>query len=224
VIFNPPETEDNFDLSASTLDVPFSIFREQLLSLLGVPLLPTWLDAPDTGASISEWQLDTLLRRRTLENVQNSKETLESIAKLVHQIDNMPVGVGVRDDVQGALNALERVSRSIIGIQTDFAKWIFLCRFTPLATRLRLPLPIQRRRSHYPLVPFSIRVCSRCCISLPSTSMQCTRRSSFPLPYRSWQLFFGSFGGGRRRERNGMNGEMVIARMVPWLIFQPDEI
>ncbi|EIN08399.1 hypothetical protein PUNSTDRAFT_103264 [Punctularia strigosozonata HHB-11173 SS5] len=109
VIFNPPTTEGHFDLPPPTLDAPFSTFRYQLLSLLGVPPLPPWLETTDAATTITDWQLDTLLRRRALENVKNSEETLQSIAKLVHQIDNMPIGPDVRGDVQGALNALEKV-------------------------------------------------------------------------------------------------------------------
>lgn len=52
------------------------------------------------------------MRRRAEENVKGTQETLTSIVKLVDQIDNMPVKEDVRDDVQGALDALEKVRTS----------------------------------------------------------------------------------------------------------------
>ena len=58
---------------------------------------------------ITDWQLDALLRRRTLENASGSQDTLLSIIKLVNQINNMPVGEDVRDDVEYALSALTQV-------------------------------------------------------------------------------------------------------------------
>jgi phosphatidylinositol glycan class S len=59
---------------------------------------------------LTDWQLDALLRRRILENVDKSRKTLGSIVQLVDQIENMPVGVDVRGDVQDALIALDEVS------------------------------------------------------------------------------------------------------------------
>ena len=58
---------------------------------------------------ISDWQLDALLRRRTYENALESRETLGSILRLVKQIEGMPVGKDVTDDVDEALSALESV-------------------------------------------------------------------------------------------------------------------
>jgi GPI-anchor transamidase subunit S len=49
------------------------------------------------------------MRRRTLENAHGSQETLQSIVKLVDQIENMPVGQDVLGDVHNALTALEEV-------------------------------------------------------------------------------------------------------------------
>lgn len=57
----------------------------------------------------TDWQLDALLRRRAIENVKSSEETLRSIVSLVNQIENMPVGTDVQNDVQEALVALDQV-------------------------------------------------------------------------------------------------------------------
>ena len=94
------------------LSPAFSTFQDQLSTLLGVPLLPPGIaHAKDTNeVVISDWQLDALIRRRARESAEGSRQTLESIVKLVAQIDNMPVGRDVRGDVQNALSALEKVS------------------------------------------------------------------------------------------------------------------
>lgn len=83
-----------------------------MLALLGVPELPSHVElaSSDSKRLISDWQLDALLRRRTLENASGSQDTLLSIIKLVEQINNMPVKEDVRDDVEGALSALTKVT------------------------------------------------------------------------------------------------------------------
>lgn len=80
--------------------------------LLGVARLPPGLERSGLGHRdvLSDWQLDALLRRRTLENAQDSQDTLSSIVKLIDRIENMPVGDAVRDDVHNALHALTKVS------------------------------------------------------------------------------------------------------------------
>jgi phosphatidylinositol glycan class S len=91
----------------------FSLFRSQLLSLLGVPALPAnvLLSASPDGNSLplSIWQVDALMRRRTRENVEGSAQTLASIIKLVDKLENMPVGMDVKGDVLRALEQLEEV-------------------------------------------------------------------------------------------------------------------
>ncbi|CCA75868.1 hypothetical protein PIIN_09864 [Serendipita indica DSM 11827] len=76
----------------------FSTFRTQLLILLGVPALPSNVDA--------------LLRKRSRENAEGSIQTLTSIAKPIDQLDNMPVGRDVRDDVLQSLEELSLVVMS----------------------------------------------------------------------------------------------------------------
>ena len=100
--------EPTHHLDASRLRVPFTVFRHQLLSLLGVPSLPKGVHFDGPGP-FSDWQLDALVRHRARENTVNAKETLRSIIALVGQIENMPVGQDVRGDVQGALTALDNV-------------------------------------------------------------------------------------------------------------------
>jgi GPI-anchor transamidase subunit S len=102
-----PEHLGFVSLSNSELHPAFSTFSRQLLTLLGVPQLPTGIHAGKNA--LTRWQLDALLRRRAKENVENSQDTLSSIIKLVDQIENMPVGRNVRDTVQDSLSALEQV-------------------------------------------------------------------------------------------------------------------
>ncbi|TFK26595.1 hypothetical protein FA15DRAFT_667298 [Coprinopsis marcescibilis] len=110
VLYNPSEGETSKQLSSRGFQDVFGSFANQLLSLLGVPNLPAEIQRdPRDRNTISDWQLDALLRRRTLEAVAGTKETLGSFIKLVDQIDNMPIGPSVRDDVQVALSSLNKV-------------------------------------------------------------------------------------------------------------------
>ena len=94
---------------AAQVDAAFATFRAQLVTLLGVPQLPASVTARVPSGHITAWQADALLRRRARESAQEARDTLSSISRLVDQIENMPVGARVRDDVQGALQALEMV-------------------------------------------------------------------------------------------------------------------
>ncbi|CAA7264338.1 unnamed protein product [Cyclocybe aegerita] len=111
VIFNP-EKPINGDLPLKDLNVVFSSFARQMHGLLGVPQLPSDVGHSGGASVISDWQLDALLRRRTLENEAASQDTLLSIIKLVDKIENMPVKEDVRGDVEGALNALTKMRDS----------------------------------------------------------------------------------------------------------------
>lgn len=119
VVHDPP--------SLPTDDV-FPIFARQLLSLLGVSPLPAGVkysgDAP-----ISCWQLEALLRQRTLENTHSSQDTLRSILTLVDQIEGMPVGWNVKDDILDALTALDKVCPlcQILVLTTDGVVRLCLC-------------------------------------------------------------------------------------------------
>src|SRR5260221_7832938 len=110
IVIHNPQTLMKDELPPHDLDAIFSSFADQLLGLLGVPSLPPSIKCTkDAKPCITDWQLDALLRRRTLENASGSQDTLLSIIKLVNQINNMPVGEDVRDDVECALSALTQV-------------------------------------------------------------------------------------------------------------------
>ncbi|KAJ7240452.1 phosphatidylinositol-glycan biosynthesis class S protein-domain-containing protein [Mycena rebaudengoi] len=111
VIYNPsPELHSNIQLPPSAIDSVFSTFGNQLAALLGVPRLPP--DVQTDAAFLTGWQLDALLRRRALENAEGAQDTLQSIVKLVAQIENMPVGQFVKGDVQDSLTALDQMYAS----------------------------------------------------------------------------------------------------------------
>jgi len=96
-------------LSLANLSHPFTLFRSQLHSLLGVPPLPSGITHNNHNNLLSPWQLDALVRRRAIENTKGSVEALESIINLVRSIPNMPVRRDVRGDVIGALDALDSI-------------------------------------------------------------------------------------------------------------------
>ncbi|KAG9124050.1 GPI transamidase component [Ceratobasidium sp. 392] len=111
----------NTILTPRDLKPTFHLFKKQLESLLGIPALPaaTSTDLDRTsGRILTDWQLDTLLRRRTLENIRGSVQALTSIVGLVEQIENMPVGQTVRSDVLSALDELAQAHNTSQPVQT----------------------------------------------------------------------------------------------------------
>ncbi|KAG2117296.1 phosphatidylinositol-glycan biosynthesis class S protein-domain-containing protein [Suillus discolor] len=109
-ILNNELNSSSLHLSYNDLKPVFRNFATQLAALLGVPPVPLGLSME--GSFLSDWQLDALLRHRALQNVQGSQDTLHSIIKLVDQINNMPVGQVVRDDVLDALASLHEAYRT----------------------------------------------------------------------------------------------------------------
>ncbi|KAF9788052.1 phosphatidylinositol-glycan biosynthesis class S protein-domain-containing protein [Thelephora terrestris] len=106
-----PDMTSNLHMTPEHLEGIFSAFRLQLFTLLGVPELPKGVLCLD-DALPSRWQMDSLLRQRSLENVASTTETLHSIIKLVNQIENMPVKEDVKGDIQNALDTLELTYKS----------------------------------------------------------------------------------------------------------------
>ena len=102
----PSDMTSHLYTTSDHLKNTFSAFRLQLLSLLGAPELPKGVVSLDS-TPLSQWQMDSLLRQRSLENVVSTTETLHSIVKLVDQIENMPVKEDVKGDIQNALDSLE---------------------------------------------------------------------------------------------------------------------
>jgi len=107
----PSDMTSHLHMTSDHLESIFSAFRLQLFSLLGAPELPEGVVCLDC-TPLSQWQMDSLLRQRSLENVLSTKETLRSIIKLVDQIENMPVKEDVKGDLQNALDSLELAYKS----------------------------------------------------------------------------------------------------------------
>ena len=109
----PTDAPLKHHLTETELDHVFSSFQTQLRRLIGVSDLPPGVQSADPDRPLTDFQLDTLYRQRAFENAGSSKETLQSIIKLVYQIPNMPVGQDVRDDVREALSSLEVVCSTL---------------------------------------------------------------------------------------------------------------
>jgi len=107
----PSDMTSHLHMTSDHLESIFSAFRLQLFSLLGAPELPEGVVSLDS-TPLSQWQMDSLLRQRSLENVLSTTETLRSIIKLVDQIENMPVREDVKGDIQNALDSLELAYKS----------------------------------------------------------------------------------------------------------------
>ncbi|KAF8761040.1 Phosphatidylinositol-glycan biosynthesis class S protein [Rhizoctonia solani] len=123
-IMNPKsDGTANSVLTLQDLRPIFHIFRKQLEGLLGVPVLPPPVGLQLDRAAVSKqvltgWQLDTLLRRRALENIRGSVQTLNSIIDLTGQIENMPIGLSVRNDILSALEELSQTHNATHPAQT----------------------------------------------------------------------------------------------------------
>lgn len=107
----PSDVASHIHMTSDHLESVFSAFRLQLFSLIGAPELPGGVVSLDS-TPLSQWQMDSLLRQRSLENVLSTTETLHSIIKLVDQIENMPVKEDVKGDIQNALDSLELTYKS----------------------------------------------------------------------------------------------------------------
>jgi hypothetical protein len=161
-------------------------FSSQLLALLGVPPLPPTVRSVQSDSTLTDWQLDALLRRRIFENVDKSMETLGSIVQLVDQIENMPVGAGVRGDVQDALSALDKVSSYSLFILVAHISTRSRC--SPhLATRSPRLLCTLPKHSRSPPAHSSTQACWRCYTSPRSINMQCTHRCLQVLLCHFWR-------------------------------------
>lgn len=121
-ILNNEFNSSSSHLSYNDLKPIFRNFATQLAALLGVPPVPLGLSMEESSV-LSDWQLDALLRRRAFQNVQGSQDTLHSIVKLVDQINNMPVGQVVRDDVLDALASLHEAYRTAVASPALALRW-----------------------------------------------------------------------------------------------------
>jgi phosphatidylinositol glycan class S len=94
-------------LTKQDLQQPFAYFTHHLKALLGVPDEPPLLHKHNSP--LSDWQVQNLLRMRTLENIKEATETLGGIQRLVAKIREMKVGLEVQKDVEVAVGYLRQV-------------------------------------------------------------------------------------------------------------------
>lgn len=170
-----PSDAKSTRLTTYDLDPVFSIFRHQLMTLLGVPPLSGFVQ-PDSEELVTDWQLDALLRRRALENVESTKSTLQSITRLVQQIEGMPVGPDVQGDVEDALQALEQVCYNFIFDIRD-------CSHASTVRHIQLPIILRHKlcttrgmHQRLPQERFLTLACSPCFIFLQNTSTRFMHR------------------------------------------------
>lgn len=120
VIHNVDKTASvRTNLNVDDLRRPFEYFGLQLHSLLGIPPTPAaYLESHDQAAGVTvhhrptldPWQKINLLRSLTRQNIEETRGTLNSISRLVASIKEMVINKQVRGDVEGAVEALRRVS------------------------------------------------------------------------------------------------------------------
>jgi len=101
------------------------LFLNQLRSLLGIneiKFLPSDLPrnvrvlySTDSKRGITSWELDQLLRKRTVQNLVNASRTLNSLAKLVGSLPNMVVLDKIQEKVVFALECLENAYKEVNG-------------------------------------------------------------------------------------------------------------
>jgi len=102
-------------LEAADLQLPIAYFAAQLYALLGVPPVDgRYADEhlrahPKTLRPMDGWQKINFMRSIIGSNLQEATGTLISITRLVARIKEMVIKREVRVDVEGAVNALQKV-------------------------------------------------------------------------------------------------------------------
>lgn len=102
-------------LSHADLAAPFRAFSNQLRAQLAIPSLPGQPSVHKT-----QWEVQALMRARTIQNARDTAHKLGAIARQVKDLQNMRIPKAVQEDVRGALDALAQVRhrlavRSIVG-------------------------------------------------------------------------------------------------------------
>jgi len=91
-------------LSAEALKKPFHAFAAQLRHLLAVPTLPG-----EANVHKTQWEVQALMRTRTVQNAKDAVGKLGAIARQTKEIQNMRIPKAVQTDVRGALDALREI-------------------------------------------------------------------------------------------------------------------
>lgn len=116
VIVNPPIDACISTNSSMPVEVTpdestiIGVFLAQLRLLLGIPDLnpiPGATAVPLFGFKPREWELDTLLRIRAVEQLTSAKLTLQSLAQLLEEISNIVITETVGNRIKNALKFVE---------------------------------------------------------------------------------------------------------------------
>lgn len=93
-------------LSLQELQPAFMQFASSLGASHGVPTLEAFYGSSNDKVS---WEIQALMRERTLQNVHDAIQKLGAIAKQANEIQNMRIPKAVQEDVIAALDALASV-------------------------------------------------------------------------------------------------------------------
>lgn len=118
-------SEHFYNYTFNDLHPIMELFLNQLRSLLGIneiKFLPSDLPrnvrvlyGSDSLRGITSWELDQLLRKRTVQNLVNASRTLNSLAKLVGSLPNMVVLDRIQEKVVYALECLDHAYKEVNG-------------------------------------------------------------------------------------------------------------
>jgi len=91
---------------------------------MGIPELEEisradWL--PLSAVSLRHWELDSLLRVRTVEQLTSAKLTLQSLSQLLSEISNIVINDDVGDSIYQAVDRVERAAKLLKIGQLDRA-------------------------------------------------------------------------------------------------------
>ncbi|KAJ9589616.1 hypothetical protein L9F63_017201 [Diploptera punctata] len=89
------------------------VFLAQMRLLMGIPELdpvPRADRVPLLTTSLRQWELDSLFRVRTLEQLTSAKLTLQSLSQLLGEISNIVINDAVGDSIFQAVDSIERAA------------------------------------------------------------------------------------------------------------------
>lgn len=104
------DTAQKVELTQADLKAAFSSFASFLRASHGVPTLESTTGPREVVAS---WEIQALMRERTVQNIQDAIQKLGAIARQVNEIQNMRIPKAVQEDVKSALAALASVSQTL---------------------------------------------------------------------------------------------------------------
>ncbi|XP_002986510.2 GPI transamidase component PIG-S [Selaginella moellendorffii] len=194
VIWNPPGclVADNSTLrqrlNVNDLKTTMEVVVAQLRTLFGLPPVPPRRKAPKLSilfnqrTGFAEWELDLLLRRRVIADVNSTASTLASLLKLVESLPKMviqqEIGVQVTTSLEAAEKAMDagNASYEVIGNFSATAKARAEEAFFHPSIMSLLHFPKEHQFAIY--TPFFVPVLLHTVISVVKETMRYARKSS----------------------------------------------